>query len=229
MTTAIEKAYERIKSGILAGEYKPGDQVKEDEVARSMGVSRTPVSKAIQRLAQEGFVITRPNRRSYVVEVTLEKLEQVFDVLSFLEGKCAQLAATRISDEMLNQLRELNDEMAQVDRNTTDDKDRFLSLNRAFHYVIYEAADNEKITQLTAQLIEYTRFLFYKHGEISLNQAREAIDQHQEIIDAMAQRDADLAKLTAVMHTESVRRSVRALWDQLESNHHQPVKFAHVR
>ena len=103
-----------IRNAIFTGKFPPGYQLKEEELAQQLDVSRTPVRQAIRSLADQGLVEIRANRRSYVTDINEVQFEELFDLLSFLESYSAGLAAAKISDEAIARLKELNAGMEET-------------------------------------------------------------------------------------------------------------------
>ena len=161
-------------------------------------------------------MVIKENRRSYVAEYSAEQFAQVFDVLVFLEGYSAGLAADRMTEEQLDYLRQLNLEMAKCDIDEQSGRSRFLAINSEFHAAIHKASGNDRICDMIVSLIEFTRFLFVKVGQVDSDAARAAIRQHDDIIAALAARNAELARLQMQLHRESVRQGFSALWKEVQ-------------
>ena len=100
MPTAKQRAYEKIRKSIFSGTFPPGSHLREEELARVCKASRTPVRQAIRMLASEGLVTIGANKRCYVSNVDETHAEEIFDLLAFLEGYSAGLAAERIGKQM---------------------------------------------------------------------------------------------------------------------------------
>ncbi|MEM9207824.1 MAG: GntR family transcriptional regulator [Pseudomonadota bacterium] len=223
MSSAIDKAYEAIKKNIMSGEFGPGFQLKEVQLAEDLGISRTPIKHAIIRLVDEGLAVTQPNRRTYVAELGAEQFSQIFDVLVWLEGYSAGQAATRIDAESLAHLKSLNAEMATCDPDVPAERARFMALNTEWHIAIHEASGNKRIASMIRSLIEITRFLLVKHGELNRGQVRNAISEHDEIVAALESGSVELATLRMRLHRAAVRGSFEALWAELEQDAELPT------
>ncbi|HPG28102.1 MAG TPA: GntR family transcriptional regulator [Myxococcota bacterium] len=110
-----DAAAEHIRKEIVSGRLAPGDRVDQDSVAGILGISRLPVREALIELAQRGFVIARPRRGAFVVELTAQDVEDNFEILGSLEALAARRAAGSLGDEELIRLRRLCDQLADVD------------------------------------------------------------------------------------------------------------------
>ncbi len=216
MPTARERIYQKIRTRILNSNFPPGYQLKEEELAGDYGVSRTPIRQAIRQLVDEGLVTIRANRRAHVADVNENQFEELFDLLSFLESYSAGLAAVRISDDTLAELRDISTKMAEIVTANPNANREFLDLNSRFHKTIHRASGNDKLYGLIQRIIEFPHNLYLKFGQINSMHNPRSLLQHEQILDALAAHDRDLAALCMRMHTESVRRSFRELWSDWE-------------
>ena len=114
MAAATEKAYEILKQRVIGGTYAPGAQLKEEPIARELGISRTPVRAALKRLAEDGLAIADPNRGVRVAEWTEHDIEETFDLRAMLESHAADLAARRGGGALADRLDALNEQMARA-------------------------------------------------------------------------------------------------------------------
>lgn len=216
MATARERAYERIRARIFSGKYPPSFQLREEELGADLRMSRTPVRQAIRQLADQGLVTIRSNHRSYVSDVTESQFEQTFDLLAFLEGYSAGLAATHISDEDLRKLRRLVDEMGRLVASRPNNHREFLANNYEFHQTIHAASGNHTLHKLLGGIVEFPHSLYLKFGQINASHNPKSVVQHGQIVEALERRDPEFAAAQMRMHLESVRRSFRELWSQYE-------------
>lgn len=154
MSRASEKAYEFIRTRILSGEIKPRTQLKEEDLAKMCGVSRTPVREALRRLEADMLVLRTDTQRSFVPVWSDEEISEIFELRAMLEGHAAERAATRMTPEKMAQLRELNARVKQAILMEPADFDGFVSLNREFHDLILEIADSPRLGRLVALLVE---------------------------------------------------------------------------
>lgn len=210
MTTANQLAYEKIRNAIFAGKYPPGHQLKEEELAKQLNVSRTPVRQAIRLLADQGLVEIRSNRRSYVTEINEVQFEQQFDLLSFLESYSAGLAAMKIPQDAIKRLKELNASMEETI--APEDNARFLELNAEFHQIIHDHSGSDKVHELLNRIIQFPHNLYLQFGQIPDWHNAKSVIEHQQIIEALETGDRSYAEIRMRAHTESVRTAFRDLW-----------------
>jgi len=203
VATAKKQAYERLRNAIFSGAFEPGYQLKEEALAGKLKVSRTPVREAIRLLANEGLVDIKSNRRSYVADITETQFEEIFDLLSFLEGYSIGLAVTSIPDSAIDKLRDLNEEMSKT--SAPQDNREFLQLNTEFHKTIHSYSESHKAHDLLMRIIEFPHNLYLKFNQIP--------DWHNSrSVDALTSGNKQYAISQMQAHTESVRHAYRELW-----------------
>jgi len=216
MTTAKETAYNKIRNTILVGDFPPGFQLKEEELSEFCNVSRTPVRQAIQRLSDEGLVTIRENRRSYVTDLTETEFEEAFDLAVMLESYSAGLAAERISDEELEELQALEDKMEKLKDDSANNYRKFLELNMDFHNMIHRATRNKSLFDMIQRVPDVANTVLLKTG--NRKSLKRALIDHRNIIQALVERDSEMAKLQMRIHIEDNRRSMRGLVSSAEKN-----------
>lgn len=207
MSKAAEKAYAAIKSNILSGEYPAATHLKEEELSKEIGVSRTPVREALRNLAGEYFVKFVPNHGAYVASWSSADIADVFELRKLLEGHAAGRAATRISDEDIAILEDcaLRIEHAIRDPKTgeakehlsTEDEALFQELNSTYHRVMIKAAASERLSVMVSWLSEApiilkTMKLYSPTDFLRSNQ------HHIELVAALRARNENWA--TSVMY-----------------------------
>jgi DNA-binding GntR family transcriptional regulator len=104
--TLAYKVYEKVKDRILSGELQPGARLKDDELARTFGVSNTPVREAMGELEKDGLIETIPYRGRFVKKMSIEETREVYDVRMALEALAARLAVERITESQLAEMQE---------------------------------------------------------------------------------------------------------------------------
>jgi DNA-binding GntR family transcriptional regulator len=193
-----------LKKSILSGGYAPGARLNEAELAESMGVSRSPIREAIQRLAKEGLVELIPRKGSFVTSLKLNEVEELFELREVLEIKAAELAAQRISDEELNQLSKLLD-------NTTDmikrKKYRQYPWNLDFHKQIASCAKNRYLFEKIYDTNVHLLLVRHKSG-LEIGRADKALQEHRKIFEAIKNKNADLAGKFMKEHIRLSRENI---------------------
>lgn len=183
--------YEKIKEAILTERYKPGDHLVEREIASQFNISTTPLKEAIGLLKQEGLVITRPRVGTFVSNDIMNSLEEINLVRAALEGVAARLAATKITEDEIQQLRDVIKEMEVYTKK--QDIEKIIDLNAHFHKLIMTFAKNNYVSKQIEAIHSYDRHF----RRIALSQAGElnhALKEHKQIFEKIAARDLDKAE-----------------------------------
>lgn len=206
MSTAQDRAYQKIRGAIMEGVFPPGSQLRQEDLAEKFSESRTSVRHAIQALADDGLVEIGDTRRSFVADVSASHLEQMYDILAMLEPYSAGLAAERATDQDIAALRALIDEMG----GELEDDLAYLETNSRFHRKIHEMSGNRVLKDLIERVVDFPQTMYLKLG--AATESAKANDEHRSLVNAMERRDRGLAALEMKMHIETRRREARDLW-----------------
>jgi DNA-binding GntR family transcriptional regulator len=189
-----------LENEILTGALRPGDRIDERALASRFGVSRTPVRDAIGRLASLGLIEVKPRSGSFVAEMRLEELLQLFEVMAHLEGLCARYGAERMDLAEQAELRRWSEACL-----ASDTPDEYAAANLAFHNVIYRGAKNGYLETLTRQarqrVASYRNYTFRLPGRL-----KRSAEEHIGIVDAICAGDAARAQALMIQHTD-IKRS----------------------
>ena len=189
-----EDVADRLRDQIFAKQLAPGSWLDEQSLAEQFGISRTPMREAIKALASEGLVTMKMRRGAYVTEVNRTDLEQIFTVLSLLEGQAAKEAALKATEDELNLLDHLHHrlETAAADR----DIEQFFEINGKFHELIQQIAGNRWMNGVIDDLRKVLK-LHRKDSLTSTGRIQNSLIEHREILRAILKRD-DLAAEAAM-------------------------------
>ncbi len=195
-----EVIFNTLKEAIITGELKPGERLMEVQLAEKMGVSRTPVREAIRKLELEGLVCMVPRKGAHVGEITVKDIMDVLEVRSSLDGLATSLAAQRITDSELKDLRNVLSQFTNyVEKENIQGS---IKKDVEFHDIIYRSCRNEKLMQIISNLQEqFHRFrvMFLK----DLKSPKELIQEHVDIYDAILSRDPEKARKAAQEHIKN--------------------------
>jgi DNA-binding GntR family transcriptional regulator len=193
-TSVGQLAYQALRDAILAVDvYRDGADLRLDEqgLAESLGVSRTPVRQALTRLEQEGLVQIVPRRGVFIVRKSKAEITEMIRAWAALEGMAARLLCERATDEEIGSLRALFSTFQ--DGQLRLHLDEYSEANLRFHQRIIELGRSPVITDLVAGLLVHVRAIRgHMIGED--DRAERSIVDHMHIIEALDQRDADLAE-----------------------------------
>ena len=197
--THVQKdAYTLILEAIDAGLYKPGDRLVESELAERLGVSRTPVREALQRLETQSM-LTRDGRSLIVASLDHNQLSELYAVRTELEGLAARLAARHATDEEMRVLRG----MVRDDRSLLGGDPGALSrANKRFHKQIHLASHNRFLVQ-QLDLVHRSMALMATTSFAVEGRDAVALDEHDQIVAAIAARDGDAAYEALKAHISS--------------------------
>ena len=192
-----EDVAEKLREQIFSHELAPGSWLDEQSLALAFGISRTPMREAIKVLATDGLVTSKMNKGSYVTEVDRGDLEQIFTVLSLLEGQAAKETAIKATEAQLTQLDDLHHrlEKAAADR----DIGQFFEFNVKFHELIQEIAGNKWMNGVIDDLrkvLKLQRRDSLSRGDRLLS----SLLEHREILQAILKRDPIAAELAMRNH-----------------------------
>jgi len=195
-------ATELIRNAILEGRLEPGQRLKEEELARELGISRTPVREALLMLQAEDLVVAAPNRGATVRVHDANDLHDLYELRALLEGYATRRAAERISKKEVEQLRQSCERFDQL--SSDDDLPGVVRENLFFHNTILAVADSERLTAFVRKVIElplvYSSYRWY-----SPDQKRISVHYHRQIVVALADGDADRAELIMKEHLFEAR------------------------
>jgi len=194
--------YESLRDAISDGRIAGGERVRQEEVARNLGVSRTPVREALQRLQQRGILVLGPGRGLLVAQLGHEQVVELYAMREILEGSAARFAAMNASPAEIATLYQLQEEL----RTAAGDDMLHITLNRRFHQAIYEAAHNRYLTQTLESLND--SFALLRSSTFRLpDRRRNSDDERHRIIAAIDKRDPNLAEKEARAHILQSQRT----------------------
>ncbi len=206
--TMSENVFRRIQAAIVKGEIAPGSKISEPELARTYGISRGPLREAIHRLEGQRLLVRVPHVGARVVSLSHAELVELYEIRESLEGMACRLAAERMTDAEIEELRQVlhtheRDAAFQAGVGYYQQEGDF-----DFHYRIIQGAGNRTLTQMLCgelyQLVRMYRIQF----SATPNRPRQAFAEHHRILDAIADRDGELAELLMRRHIGASKRNI---------------------
>jgi DNA-binding GntR family transcriptional regulator len=191
------KVYDAIRERLIGGRFKPGSQLKEEPLARELGVSRTPVRAALKRLVEDGLATADAGQGIHVSQWTDVDIEETFQLRMLLEPHAAGLAAQRAGDEILHALIASNTQMAR----SIEQQDicGIQNANRAFHQALIESCGSPRLRSMLETMIDMPIIMRSFHIATAAEHAQ-SLHHHQDITAAVAARDGDLASQAMKLH-----------------------------
>lgn len=196
---------DRLQLLIIGGVLTPGIKVPEKDLCARFGVSRTPLREALKVLASDGLVRLEPNRGAWVTLVTVGEVEEVFPVLGVLEALSGELACKSISDEEIEAVRALHEQMIQSYE--VRDLDSYFTINQKIHRAILLAARNDTLTtscQALSLRMQRARYL----ANMTEGRWYEAVQEHEKILKYLTARNGKALANTLLDHMDAKRVSV---------------------
>jgi DNA-binding GntR family transcriptional regulator len=200
--SASAAAGEIIREAIIDGRLPPGRRLKEEELARELGMSRTPVREALLTLESEGLVESIPRRGATVRSYAIGDLDDVYQLRALLEGYAARRAAARISPDDVARLEESCDRFERL--RAEDDLLDLVKENLRFHNVIHEVAASDRLATLIRKVIEiplvYKSFYWYSPEQKLISQ-----HYHRQLTRSLRLGDGERAELIMKEHVLEAR------------------------
>lgn len=197
-----EFAYKSLIQAIRTGALRPGGRIREEEVARMLGISRTPVRQALQLLQARGLVEMAPGRGIVVMELSKRKMLELYAMREVLEGAAARFAAQHASATEISLMRQLLDDFIQA----KGDSKALARTNRALHRAIYEAARNTYMQEALDNLEDALSLL--PDTTFSLPERfSSALKEHRDIVKAIEERDSETAEAASRLHIREAQRA----------------------
>ncbi|HEX6309355.1 MAG TPA: GntR family transcriptional regulator [Longimicrobiales bacterium] len=195
----VSLAYEKLRELIVLGRLAPGARIIETAIASRLGVSRTPVRAALQRLQQEGYVvITSPGQQSRmsVAPLTQEDAMELFGMVSVFEGLAADGAAGRPVEQrarVARELREINERLLEASSSERRDVNRVFVLDRTFHRRVVEAGAGPRLLALHEAFKPHSERYGRIYSSALIDEIATSVGEHEEIVHAIERGDGEAA------------------------------------
>ncbi|RYF01460.1 MAG: GntR family transcriptional regulator [Comamonadaceae bacterium] len=199
MHNGQNKAYEVLRQRLVGGQYSPGEQLKEEPLARELELSRTPVRTALRRLVEEGLATDAAGQGIRVAEWSDWDVEETFQLRMLLEPYASFLAATRGGDALLQRLEDSNNAMADGIACGPEGIAQVQSANREFHHALLEASGSSRLRAILATMIDMPiiKRSFYIYTPHELEQS---LHHHRDLTLAVRAGDGELARQVMHLH-----------------------------
>lgn len=211
------RVFHKLRDDILSGKYKDHEELKEVAIGEELGVSRTPVREAFRQLELEGLIQIIPNKGAYVTGITEKDVKDIYMIRSKLEGLCARWATEHISKEQMEMMEE-NIYLSKFHAEKGH-AEQLTELDNKFHDILY-AACNSKI--LEHQLRDFHEYVLRVRKKTLANLSRGTASnlEHEMIMQAIKDKDADRAEKLANMHI------IKAYENMVRSDLHEAYVLA---
>jgi len=195
-----QKVYRVLKTEIVKGFLEPGTKLFEDKIATQMGVSRTPVREAIQKLAAEGLIKIAPNQTLIVKEISFEDIKEVLQIRGVLEGLAVRMAAQKINRREVDELEEIVNQMDLYV--TKKDLTSYCKADDEFHNLILNVCGNKRIINIRDNL---GNFIYrYRMRSLSIpGRLKHSLEEHRKIMESLKKRNSEDGDRLSQIHMEN--------------------------
>lgn len=195
-------AYSTLRAAIHSGRFRPGERMREADLATWLGISRTPVRDALKRLESDGLLVAAPRRGLIIAQLDQQQVSELYAVRDVLEGLAGRLAAQHATSAEIGAMRELIERQARTRR---DDTAALARLNGLFHDVVYRAARNRYLIDVHDGF-ESSLALLPGTTYMAPERPVSALREHTRLVDAIERRDTEKAEAIARGHIRAGER-----------------------
>ncbi|MBO9608348.1 MAG: GntR family transcriptional regulator [Paenibacillaceae bacterium] len=206
-----DEIYSLLKEQIVSHQIAAGEKINIDQLGRELEVSNIPIREALSRLAAEGFVDVVPFKGMYAANMSLQELDDMFEIRLALEGLALRKAAPHIPDGLLADLERDMGTWAAREPQQEEEKIAYIAeMNRRLHGLILDHCGNESLKQLVGAYIErIQRYLSFAHREMERQTLQTEWQEHMAIIHRLSARQPEEAEQALLAHIRSSHERTR--------------------
>jgi DNA-binding GntR family transcriptional regulator len=193
-----EKAYEILANLIIENKLQPGERLPEEQLAKNLGISRTPLREAMSRLVKDGLITLSPRKGAHVSTFQLDDVMEVYDIRMVLEGLAARLAAPHLDPEILNRLR---------GRFAGKDMEALIQADTELHDLVIRHCGNRRLQEFLGALHNLIQ-VFRVSGYGSAQRSVRATSDHLAMIDALLNHDGESAERLMKDHIQWAQNEI---------------------
>ncbi|NEV62731.1 GntR family transcriptional regulator [Thiorhodococcus minor] len=205
--TIADRIFDQLRQAIVEGEIPPGSKISEPVLAARFGISRGPLREAMRRLESSSLVERKPNVGARVITLTSEQLLEIYVIREALEGMAARLAAEHMSDAAIADLKRLlaqhRNDVAQEEWQAYFQKEGDLD----FHFRIVQGSGNRRLANILCNDLYHLARMYRCQFGMKSDRARDALKEHELVVDAIAERDGELAEWLMRRHIRASRKA----------------------
>jgi DNA-binding GntR family transcriptional regulator len=207
-----ERAYVHLREEIIGVRLAPGTLLREDDLIQRLGIGRTPVREAVQRLQRDGFVTVLPRRGTLVSEISITDLAAIYEVRKQLESWASRLAAERATATDHGEARGLMDDLAALTAH--DDYQTLLTVDRRIHRFVYRTTKNPFL----AETLDHYQNLSLRILHVAMQRyppltprLDDVVQEQRTVLDAICRGDGATAERVAIEHISTFERAIREI------------------
>lgn len=191
--SVVDYAAEFLTQAIISGELASGCQIKEEEIAGKLGISRPPLREALRALEKEGLVVRRPRKGVFVSEIKERDVWEIYTLKMALYALATRLAMERMTLRALRRLRKVVERMEACLRKSPPEVARYQAYHEEFHGLIIQLGGNERLERITSSLHNQVKRFSYRSLS-HVEHLRRSFDYHKRILEAMERGDRKWAE-----------------------------------
>lgn len=199
------RVFHKIREDILNGRYSQNEAMKELQISKELGVSRTPVREALRQLELEGLVTIIPNKGAVVSGISAKDISDIYAIRSLIEGLSAQWAAQNITSDQLDELEEIV--YLSEFHLSKGHIDQLYELDNKFHEMLYEASGSKVLRHVLSDFHHYVQRI-RKSSLSAQDRARKSIAEHKAILEALRKGNCDEAESLTTVHVQNTSKNV---------------------
>lgn len=200
-----QRAYLLIRDQIITLKLAPGSVIEEAQLREELGLGRTPIREALQRLAHENLVTFVPHRGTFVCDINLTDLHRLTEVRVELEGYAARLAADRAGAADRTRMKALIAELGKIDES---DVRGLIRLDQRIHRQVYQATRNAFLQSMLEENFNLSLRIWFLGLDRGIR-LKEAVEEHRQLLDAIVSRDAQKAESVMRQHVAGFEHAIR--------------------
>jgi len=205
-----DEIYTLLKEQILSLDIAPGEKINIDQLGRDLEVSNIPIREALSRLTVEGFVSVVPFKGMYASEMSLQELDEIYEIRTELESMALRKAISVIPDAMLDKLeQDMQKWMLTIPTESDDVANLIFEMNRSLHGLILDQCGNHSLKQLINTYIERIQRYSAMQKDIDQEIGREC-EEHMLIVKSLVSRDLKSAEQALLEHLKNSHAKVRS-------------------
>ncbi len=195
----VDHAKKYLEKCIITGEIRPGQRIKEEEIASKLEISRPPIREAFKMLEAEGLVLRKPRKGAFVPEITAKDIWEIYTLKMVLYGLASELVVDKISDKEIQYMENIAKKMEECVRKEPPDIIKYQSLNDAFHLVTIDVVGNDRLKKIILSLNNQLHRFSYK-SLADRSHLKSSLRYHQKILAAIKNKNKDLAETLTKEH-----------------------------
>jgi len=208
LLTRADEAFDCLQTAIVTGDLAPGEKIGEVELCSRFNLTRGPLREALGRLESRGLLVRRPHAGVKVVSVSADELIELYRIREVMEGLAARQAAERMTDEEIRDLQATLDSHEKMIEEAQGQAYYQAEGDYDFHHRIATGSRNAKLAQMLLGDLYYMVRMYRYRLSTSAGRPHMALGEHRRIVEAIAQRDGELAEFLMKRHINAARKNI---------------------